>query len=320
VRKRLTKLVGGVFWVLDASWLARAGAVATLLWLALLAWAVARKVGLSTGSAATTTALMVIAAIGLVFNVWLGVHHTRTKRSSASPSDPPLPLETYAIERTAEDSTTPLALAALADARKHAQNLALAPDIQDWPIDRLTNAAARLEADAQACLDQYAPTSRMHIETGRLLYDPDHPPGSFQAAFRDRARYVANRLDAAIRELEGAARCTRVLSECESTGSLLVKEAEDLEPIGHLGLLDDLVRRCNVWEERVSDLLSDYGQREMLTEWTDPIRWHPGPTIITRDQLLRYLAAPMRERLDMLNEFRVRLSRDVGATAEPAAA
>ena len=92
--------------------------------------------------------------------------------------------------------------------RDRAADLALSADVNGWPSARLENAAGKVEDDAQSCLDEHATKAHAYIDKGRALYDPAHPPATFQAAFRDRMRYVANQLDVAIGELGGAATAT----------------------------------------------------------------------------------------------------------------
>lgn len=58
-----------------------------------------------------------------------------------------------------------------------------------------------------------------------------------------------------------------VLTIAVRTGRRLLAEAGKLEPIGNLPHVDDLVRRYNAWEERVSDALAS--DEEAPTEWRD---------------------------------------------------
>lgn len=97
-------------------------------------------------------------------------------------------------EATPRDAP-PLALARM---RERAASLVLSSDVAQWPHGRLEAAARRLEDEAQGSLDEHAPGSPIYIDKGRMLYDPDAPPPTFEAAFRERARYVVDRLDAAL--------------------------------------------------------------------------------------------------------------------------
>ncbi len=57
------------------------------------------------------------------------------------------------------------------------------------------------------------------------------------------------------------------LIEAVRVGRRLLAEAGELEPIGNLPHVDDLVRRYNAWEERVSDALA--ADEDAPAEWRD---------------------------------------------------
>jgi hypothetical protein len=99
-------------------------------------------------------------------------------------------------------------------------------------------------------------------------------------------------------------------------GWRLHRAASELDPEGQRGLLDDLLRRVEAWEDRVSDLLGENGQQAMLKQWTDHLQWPPGPHVITRGQVQRLVADPLELRLRLLGGFRTGLSK--AASAAPA--
>ncbi len=73
-------------------------------------------------------------------------------------------------------------------------------------------------------------------------------------------------------------------------GNALAGEANGLEPIGNLELLDDLVCRYNGYERRVADLLAatDLLDRRWRVEWLRDPEWHDSRVYpITREQLDR---------------------------------
>ena len=86
-------------------------------------------------------------------------------------------------------------------------------------------------------------------------------------------------------------------------GQRLLTDAASLEPIGKMGVLDDLQRREGAWVDRVSDALANH-EPEMHERWTNDPRWRIGrPTPVTRDQIDRHVVAWIRERLELISEF-----------------
>jgi len=73
-------------------------------------------------------------------------------------------------------------------------------------------------------------------------------------------------------------------------GNRLAGEANSLEPIGNLELLDDLIRRYNEYEGRIADLLAatDLLNPQWRIEWLRDPDWH-NPNVYpgTREQLDR---------------------------------
>lgn len=80
--------------------------------------------------------------------------------------------------------------------QKKASDHALSRDV---PSD-LEGTARRLEEKAQEAIDDHAPSSGVLIDKTRYLYAPDTSP-SGESVFRERMRYVADRLQDAIATL-----------------------------------------------------------------------------------------------------------------------
>ncbi len=109
---------------------------------------------------------------------------------------------------------------------------------------------------------------------------------------------------------------TAVLLTAVSDGRRLSAEAIELEPIGHLPHVDDLVRRYNAWEARVSDALVRDGKLpgEWRTAWLSDPDWANPHVNPTRHDLDR-LAQTIGYRLRLIDQMLRALRQGRGATA-----
>jgi hypothetical protein len=103
------------------------------------------------------------------------------------------------------------------------------------------------------------------------------------------------------------------LKIAQANGRRLHSEAGELNPIGNLDRLDDLVRRYNEWEAAVSDALAD--DDDIPPEWRDlwlrDPKWHNSQVYpYTREQL-DIMVRMIGHRLHLLDGMRRDLSRTV---------
>lgn len=101
------------------------------------------------------------------------------------------------------------------------------------------------------------------------------------------------------------------LKIAQANGRRLHAEAGELNPIGNLDRLDDLIRRYNKWEAAVSDALAD--DDDIPPEWRDrwlrDPKWHNSQVYpYTRDQLDN-MVRMIGHRLYLLDEMRRDLPR-----------
>jgi hypothetical protein len=91
------------------------------------------------------------------------------------------------------------------------------------------------------------------------------------------------------------------LTEAAKVGRRLLAEAGELEPIGNLNRLNDLVRRYNAWEGSVADVLAD---DDLPSEWRDAwLTDDQSDTFpITREALDR-MARAIGERLRLIGQL-----------------
>jgi hypothetical protein len=101
------------------------------------------------------------------------------------------------------------------------------------------------------------------------------------------------------------------LAAATKTGRRLHAEAGELNPIGNLDRLDDLVRRYNAWEGSVADALAD--DDDVPSEWRDlwlrDPEWHNSAVYpYTREQLDRMVRL-IGYRLQLIDGMRRDLRR-----------
>jgi hypothetical protein len=96
-----------------------------------------------------------------------------------------------------------------------------------------------------------------------------------------------------------------VLAAAAKDGRRLSADAIELEPIGHLPHVDDLVRRCNDWEARVSDALArdEDLPDEWRTAWLSDPDW-PNPHVNPTRHDLDRLAQTIGYRLRLIDQMR----------------